>query len=373
MTGAPMRLGFDVTSAVKPHPTGTARYAVELLRACLRRLDPSDEVVLGWRLSRWRRREHAPRFDDPRVSVRPLQSPLAWATYGRLDVFHGLGVNVPRGLSARARVVTLHGIADPPTDDAERVAKVERRVAKIARMLDRANRGIVVSEFERARTAERLGVEPAKLSVVHHGIDPSDFRSDVDPAADRAAVGGALPRRPFLLYAGAITELKNVGRLLEVYARSRAKGDFDLVLLGPQRAESAAILSRVGPLGIVDRVHLAGAAAPDAVSAWMRLARALIHPSRYESFGLPILEAMACGIPVACSRAAAMPELAGSAALDFDPLSIDEMTRALDAVAADDALRAKLRARGLERARSFTWDRSAERTLAVYRACLDGR
>lgn len=365
-----MKLAFDVTSAVKPEPTGTGRYAVELLRALLRKLDPADRVTLGWRLSRWGRREHAPRFDDPRVRMRPLQSPFAWATFGRADVFHGLGVNVPRGLAARARCVTVHGVAEPVSDSAEKAEKRRRRVAKIATMIGRADRAFVVSEHERARTAEAAGCDPGKLVVVHHGVDAERFRPDADTAADRAARGALAPARPYLLYVGAITELKNVGRLLEAFACSRASRALDLVIAGPRRAESDAILARIPALGLGERVRAVGHVEPAAVPAWIRGAAAVVHPSRYESFGLPVVEAMACGTPVACSDVSALPEVTAGAALLFDPLDVDAIAAAVDRMAEDEALRADLRARGLARAAAFRWDRSADATLATYRALL---
>ncbi len=365
-----MKIAFDVTSAVKPHPTGTARYAVEILRALLRQLPADARVVLGYRLSRLGRRRFAPRFDDPRVVLRPLQSPFAFLTYGRPDLFHGLGVNVPRGLGSIPKLVTLHGVVDPAAVDADRLPKLDRRLAKIRTMLARASRGVVVSEFERRRTMERLGCDGDRLVVVHHGVDPERFRPDADPEIDRAARGAASPARPYVLCVGALTGLKNVGGLLQAYARSRARAEVDLVLAGPKRRESEAILAGIGTLGIGDRVRLPGPLAPDAVPAWMRGARALVHPSRYESFGLPVLEAMACGTPVACSRAAALPEVAGDAALLFDPLDVDAIAAALDEAVSGDARRAELRRLGLARAAGFTWERAAARTLDAYGALL---
>lgn len=362
-----MKLAYDVTSAVKPEGTGTARYAVELLRALLRRLAPEDRVVLGYRLSRWGRRAHAPRFDDPRVRMRVLQSPFAFATFGRCDVFHGLGVNVPRGLLARARFVTLHGVVDPAAVGEERQEKLARRRAKIARMLARADRAFVVSEFERGRTVEALGCAPEKLVVVPHGVDHGRFRPESDPQRDPASLGSAAPRRPFLLCVGAITGLKNAEALVEAFARSRARAECDLVLAGPLRRESEPILARIEAMALRSQVSVLGHVDPASVPAWMRAARALVHPSRYESFGLPVLEAMACGTPVACSSAAALPEVAGGAARLFDPNDPGAIARALDDIALDAALRESLRARGLARAAAFTWDRAAEATLATYR------
>src|SRR5262247_1645326 len=261
-----MKLAYDFTSAVKAEPTGIARYVVEILRAMLRRLGPDDRVVLGYRLSRWRRRGLAPRFDDPRVSVRPLQSPLAFLTYGAPDVYHGLGVNVPLGLPRSTRkLVTIHGFVTehdvaPDQRDARR-----RRLAKIATMLGRADRGIVQTRFELERTAELCGCAPDKLLFVYHGVDHARYRPDADAELDRARLGAKRPARPFFLALGALTERKNVPRLLDAWSRARARRDFDLVLAGQSRTESAPILARLSAPDLSGSVHAIGHVSMDDV------------------------------------------------------------------------------------------------------------
>jgi glycosyltransferase involved in cell wall biosynthesis len=371
-----MRLAFDFTSAVKSEPTGIARYVVEILRAMLPKLAPEDRVVLGYRLSRWKRRASAPRFDDPRVLVRPLQSPLAFLTYGRPDVFHGLGVNVPLGLPASTRrFVTIHGFIREDEVDPNKRAAYRARLRKIQTMLGRADRGFVVSAYERDRTAELCGCSPAKLKPVYHGVDHAKYRPAGDPERDRRVVADRWPReaakgvRPFFLCLGAVTARKNVPLLLEAFAKSRARRDFDLVLAGQMRGESPQILQAVPRLGLGASVHAIGHVPPDDVPSWLRSARALVHPSRYESFGLPLIEAMACGAPVASTDASAIPEICGGAAQLFQP-TVDAVAHTLDRLASEDSLCADLRARGLARAREFTWERAADETLATYREVL---
>jgi glycosyltransferase involved in cell wall biosynthesis len=135
------------------------------------------------------------------------------------------------------------------------------------------------------------------------------------------------------------------------------------------RAESPPILEGIARLGLGSCVHAIGHIAPDDVPSWLRSARALVHPSRYESFGLPLIEAMACGAPVASSNASAIPEICGGGAQLFEP-TVDAVSTTLDRLASDGALCADLRARGLARAREFTWDRAASETIATYREAL---
>lgn len=363
-----MKIAYDFTSTVKPELTGIGRYAVEILRAMLRQLAPEDRVILGYRLSRWHRRKHAPKFTDPRVSVRPLQSPFAFLTYGAPDVFHGLGVNVPLGLPAKRKFVTVHGFVSLEEVAPEKREAYRRRLAKIRTMVERAHRGFVVSEFERQRTAEFVGCPVEKLVVVHHGVDHATYRAGVPAELDERLLGKAMPRRPYLLALGAITARKNLVRLMEAYGSSPVHKEFDLVLAGQERSESAPILAAVDAYGLRDCVHVTGFVSAEALPAWIRRARALVHPSLYEAFGLPLVEAMACGTPVICSNTSAMPEVTAGAARLFDPTDTAAIRYAIESICNDDAMHAELRARGLERAAELTWDRAAARTLAAYRA-----
>lgn len=370
-----MKYAFDFTSAVKAEPTGIARYVVEILRAMLLQMDAQDRVVLGYRFSRWHRREHAPKFNDPRVSVRPLQSPFAFLTYGSPDVFHGLGVNVPKGLPRKTRkFVTIHGFIS-----SEEVAPGKRdaylgRLAKIQRMLTRADRGFVVSRYELQRTSELCQCPPEKLKAIYHGVDHTIYHANGDPAVDRAVVDarlstirGATPGRPYLMCLGAITNRKNVPLLLDAFDRSKCKQNYDLILAGQVRSESPEILKNLSRPGLAGRVHHIGHVSHVEIPAWLRTARALVHPSQYESFGLPLIEGMACGAPVACSNTSAMPEITGGASLLFTPDSAESVAGAIDTVASDDQLCATLKTKGVARAAEFTWERAALETFAAYR------
>ncbi|MBI3817123.1 MAG: glycosyltransferase family 4 protein [Planctomycetes bacterium] len=373
-----MRFAFDFTSAVKREPTGIARYVSEILRAMLKKLHADDEIVLGFRLSRWNRREFAPKFDDPRVCTRPLQSPFAFLTYGKPDIFHGLGVNVPRGLpSSTRKFVTIHGFIGEDEVAPEKREAYKRRLAKIQTMISRADRAFVVSNYERERTAELCGCPVDKLKAIYHGVDHDRYHQNGDPARDRAAVeakwresAGGAPR-PFFLCLGAITNRKNVPLLLEAFERCRARKEFDLVLAGQSRSETPAILDRMRSLKLEKHVHIIGHLASNAIPAWLRSARALVHPSRYESFGLPLIEAMACGAPVLCSDTSAMPEITGGASLLFSPSGPDAVAAAIDRAAYDDVLCVNLRKLGIARAAEFTWERAADETLSSYRAALE--
>jgi glycosyltransferase involved in cell wall biosynthesis len=372
-----MKYAFDFTSAVKSEPTGIARYVVEILRAMLETMAPEDRIVLGYRLSRWHRREHAPRFADPRVTVRPLQSPFAFLTYGAPDVFHGLGVNIPRGLPpATKKFVTIHGFIGEDEVAPERREAYRDRLKKIQTMIARADLAFVVSHYEKVRTAELSGCPVGKLRPIYHGVDHTLYRPVGDPEQDRRVVegrlgaAGARDRKPFFLCLGAVTARKNVPLLLEAFARSKARGAYRLVLAGQARSETPEILARIPALGLERDVVAIGHVSPAEVPSFLRTARALVHPSRYESFGLPLIEAMACGAPVLCSDTSAMPEITGGAARLFHPNGAENLSDAIDEAAARDDLCKELRTRGITRAAEFTWERAASETMGAYREVL---
>jgi glycosyltransferase involved in cell wall biosynthesis len=241
-------------------------------------------------------------------------------------------------------VVTLHDVQH--LDLPQLFSRGERayRSRFYQRSVRRADRLIVISEFVRERAVARLGLDPARIRVVPLGLDHEVLRP------------GGGEREPFLLYPARNWPHKNHARLFEAFALLRQeRPELRLVLTGSAFPDT--------PDGIESRGHVPWAE----VVGLMQRAAALVFPSLYEGFGLPPLEAMACGCPVACSNAAALPETAGDAARLFDPH---------DPAAIAEAVREVLAApeewsrRGLEHAAHYSWDTTARETDAVYRELL---
>jgi glycosyltransferase involved in cell wall biosynthesis len=218
---------------------------------------------------------------------------------------------------------------------------------------ERAGMLIAISEFTKGQVVSLLGVDASKVVVVPHGSRPLAFPR-------RAGE----PREKMVLHVGAIQTRKNVARLVEAF--ERLEPDWRLVLAGSfgygadrirARIESSAARERISVLGYVD---------PDELAAWYARAAIFAFPSLDEGFGMPVLEAMAGGVPVLTSNRSALPEVAGDAAILVDPEDTEALIEALRGMAADEALRQKLAARGLERARLFTWERAVRETWEVY-------
>ena len=176
-----------------------------------------------------------------------------------------------------------------------------------------------------------------------------------------------------LLYVGRSDPYKNVTGLIRIFkaARERAPMPLRLCIAGSPDPRYPEAVRLAAELGLSDAVTWTGYLSDEALTALYRRADVLVHPSRYEGFGLQVAEAMASGTPVVCSRAGSLPEVAGDAALMFDPDDIDGFADAVVRVIVDERLSAALRAKGRVRAAGFTWARAARETLAVYRAMAD--
>lgn len=182
----------------------------------------------------------------------------------------------------------------------------------------------------------------------------------------------ALRPRPYFVCVGNIKPYKNLGRLVEAFLQIRDKVPHDLVIVGQSEGlitgESPQFFERVKASG--DRIHMTGFVSHDELRSLVAHAHALVMPSLYEGFGLPPLEAMAAGVPVAVSRVGSLPEVCGEAALYFDPWNIEDMANAVMTIATDLMLCKRLVVAGLERSRLFTWESCASQTSGALRACL---
>ena len=277
------------------------------------------------------------------AAARP--APLRAHLEGAAAVHYPLTIRLPAVAAPTA--ITLHDVQhlDLPQlfSWSERAfrAVAYHRSARTARIV------IVPSAFVRGRAVARLGLDPGKLRVIHHGIDHDRFT----PAP--------LDRQPFVLYPARPWPHKNHRRLFDAFARLRGG-----------RPELRLVLTGGGDFGAVpDGVEVRGAVPGDELVRLYRTAAALVFPSLYEGFGQPPLEAMACGCPVACSRAASLPEVCGEAARLFDPEDPADIAAAVTAVLDDPE---PLVEAGLARAASFTWERAVGQYEDVYRELLAG-
>ena len=225
---------------------------------------------------------------------------------------------------------------------------------------------IAVSNAVKADVVKYTGVDPSKVYAIHNGFDPTLFRPVVEAErleAVRARYG--LPER-FILWCGQIESRKNVARLLRAFAAIKDSIPHQLVLAGEQRWSTQAELEVIRELKIGERVLFPGWIEHRDLPAVYGLADLFAFPSLYEGFGIPLIEAMACGCPIVTANTCAPPEvLAGSGYL-VDPLDVDAIAAGMARVLSDQPLRASMIAKGLERAKDFGWERCARQVLQVF-------
>ena len=233
---------------------------------------------------------------------------------------------------------------------------------------------IAVSGFTRDSVVERYGVAPEKVTVVHSGKDLRFRRIE-----DQAELAGVREKyrlqRPFLYFPAASWPHKNHAGLLRALGILIERHDFDgeLIMSGIAEKAQGEIERLIVELGLQERVRILGYLESSELPALYNMARLLVYPSFFEGFGLPLVEAMACGCPIACSNTTSLPEVAGDAAVLFDPAQPGEIAEAIWSVWSDDGLRRTLREKALLRGETFDWDRAARATLEVYRRAADPR
>lgn len=272
-------------------------------------------------------------------------------------------------------VGTVHGVKafSLPLDELASDAAERRTLAELAVEVaedwawfgERAAAVVAVSEYAAGEAIAAFGLDRGRVRVVHHGLDPEVFT----PEGERADAG-----RPYLLAVARVDPLKNVERLLAAYAGLPAETRPALVLVLPREDDEPAELAERWLADLPAGVAVIRDPLPQAeLARWYRGALALVLVSLRETFGLPIVEAMACGCPVVASGTTGCAEVAGGAALLVDPRSVEEIRAAMARVAGDPEIRGALRARGLARAADFRWRRSAAELLRVFHAALPGQ
>lgn len=364
-----VHIGIDASRAITASPTGTEQYSREIILhlAPLVGIDRLTLYANRWQPCEWR---------PPRgVGIRELPATRGW-THLRLslemlqsapDVLFVPAHSIP-AWHPRATVVTVHDLGYRRLPEAHPYRSRLYRLWSTRFSARAATRIIAVSEATRRDLVELEGVSPDSIAVIHHGVDTTLRRVD-DPARLRSARQRyGLPDRYFL-YVGTLQPRKNLQRLIQAHRALVAElPDTPALVLAGQTGWLADPMLREARIGAsADRVILPGYVQREDLAALLSGAVAFVYPSLYEGFGMPVLEAMACGTPVLTSSVSSLPEVAGDAAVLVDPYALDAIASGLRQLAEDAALCDVLRHRGYLRVRQFSWERSARETLEVLR------
>jgi glycosyltransferase involved in cell wall biosynthesis len=287
-----------------------------------------------------------------------------------IDLLHSPDFIPPLLVNSLKSVITVHDLAFLvwphflTTDSARYYGQIDQAVK-------RADHIIAVSQSTKDDLVRLLGTPAERITVVHEAANP--LYGPMDPVEARQHLQGRFPLpEHFILFVSTIEPRKNINTLLRAYHRLRTdyRQDVGLVLAGAIGWLSERVFEEVEQLNLRQHVTFLGRVATQDLLYLYNAARCLAHPAIYEGFGLTPLEAMACGTPVVVSNVSSLPEVVGDAALLVDPQSEEELAVALHRLVTDDDLHANLRLKGLARAKTFSWQRAAQETLAVYQQAL---
>lgn len=361
-----MRLGLDITALATPL-SGVGVYTANLWAQLGR--NPGDAIVP---LS------HRPAGGGKGSRVNKtvwMQFLLPWQLRRlEVDACHFTN-NVAPAWGAQPMVLTIHDMSlwlFPEYHTRKRLAAMRPILPLAAR---RAAAVVTVSQSARDDIVRALKLPAGKVHVIYEA--PADSFRPLPPGPILDTARRRLQRRyqtpdRFLLYVGTIEPRKNLTRLLEAFAHLAPAISHHLLFVGQRGWKDSQVFAAVERLDLAGRVHFLGFVPDDDLLALYNLAEALVFPSLYEGFGLPVVEAMACGIPVITSNRGALAEIAGGAAELVDPVDVGSISAGLERVLNDAARQAQLRDLGLARAAQFHWEQTAAQTRAVYQQVVAG-
>jgi glycosyltransferase involved in cell wall biosynthesis len=366
-----MRIAFDGTT-LTPGRTGVGYYTEHLLQHLAREVESTgDELVV---ISNQpvdtqvplppHVRVHAGHRFPIRIGWMQLRAARALEALAP-DVAHFTNGMVPAS-TAVSTVVTIHDMSLRLYPECHPVRRLllNRPLMHVA--IRRASAIVTVSHSTRRDLLRLHGLAPERVSVVHEAASPA-FR----PIGDRVRLDSirakyGLPDR-FILYVGTIEPRKNLARLIDAFAQARHRGlTHDLVCVGPYGWSSRDLTGRIELLGLSRHVHFTGYVPFEDLPVIYNLGELFVFPSLYEGFGLPVVEAMASGIPVLTANTSSLVEIAGDGAETVDPTNTEALGEAIYGLLTDEPRRRDLAQRGWQRSRAFSWSQTAKDMLAVY-------
>jgi glycosyltransferase involved in cell wall biosynthesis len=365
-----MRIGLDYVPAMAQQ-AGIARFTRDLTLAAVDQPSQHEFVLLGPFGSSppgWVNEHPRVRWATLPAPARAMgaiwyrfriPAPVEWFT-GPIDLFHATDYLAPPSRRAKT-VVTIHDLSflrHPEFADPDLARYLTIQVPLSVR---RASLVLADSEFTRQELITLLNLSREQVAVVYGGVGP-DFHPVQDEGQDD------LPEPPYILFVGRIEPRKNIGTLLRAYRLllEQQKDSPPLVIAGGKGWLYEPIFRLADELRLGSRVRFMGHVPDNRLPALLSRAEVFVYPSHYEGFGLPPLEAMACGTPVVASNASSLPEVLGDAALLVAPGDTGALAEAISTIQRDSSLAADLRARGIDRAARFSWAAAAKQLFEAY-------
>lgn len=285
---------------------------------------------------------------------------------GKVDIFHGPYFFIPRHIRCKS-IVTIHDLMPFRHTEFLRPEWVLSIKKKIYLSVKRADALIAVSNFTKNEIVELLNIPEERIRVIHNGIaqifKPVNDTMKIERVKSKYGVNGS-----YLLFVGNIEPKKNIERVIYAYLslRQSLNCKYPLLVVGKKTLYFQSLLEVIRRYNAEKDIIFTDVVSNDELACLYSGAQFLIFPSLYEGFGIPVIEAMACGLPVITSNVTSLPEVVGDAALQVDPLSVDDITGAMHSLLYNNELRVTLQRRGFERAKLFSWEKTARETLSVY-------
>ncbi|MEX2015014.1 MAG: glycosyltransferase family 1 protein [Candidatus Hydrogenedentales bacterium] len=371
-----MKVAFDA-GPITAHRTGIGHYAHQLATHLLAR--PEDCHLRLWSVGRLPV-DYASLDGATDVRRIPVPARVVYAAWhytrrpyletlvGDADLVHATNYFLPPTRRAR-RVLTIHDLAFAAVPEVCPIERVGPFAGDLGRFAREADAVIAVSEATKRDVIRYFEVPPENIAVVHHGKGEQFRFIERDEAQAWLRTEYGIDA-PFFLFVSTIEPRKNVATLVRAFAKAARDLPHSLVLIGGEGRGAREVFALADQLGVGARIVRPGYVDAGELPWFYSGAEAFVFPSDYEGFGMPVLEAMACGCPVICADNSSLPEVAGGAADLVQATDVDGLAAAMVKVATDAEHREALRTRGLARADEFSWARCADETLAVYRAAM---
>jgi glycosyltransferase involved in cell wall biosynthesis len=368
-----MKIGIDIRplSLFNENRVGLYQYTYNLVSHLLAIDSYNDYVLLSslrgfrgdGRISGKFVRKFSGRLSD--LLVERLSFPIEWLI-GRVEVFHGPSYYIPRCRRCAA-VVTIHDLIAfrrPDLLTHKMVLTGQKTIEASARRYDMV---ITVSNYAKEDIVDFFKIPEHRVKVIYNGVCPA-----FHPIKDKAGIEKITAKygitAPYLLFVGKVEPKKNLKTLVQASVRLRntTEHKYPLLIVGEKAWDFQSVWSVVRQLHAEDTTIFAGVVPDEDLPYLYNGAELFLFPSLFEGFGLPVIEAMACGTPVVTSNQTSIPEIAADAALLVDPLNVEALASAMADALSNPSLRAQLIVKGLERAREFSWEKTARETLALY-------
>lgn len=359
-----MKIGIDI-SPIFYQRGGVGNYTLHLIENLIKLKSDHRFFLYSNHFSN----ESFPFLSDLNVTfIQGIRTYLSYKIWREgIDVVHGPNFRLP-GRGTKGNVITIHDLALEkfPSFGKKKFGSCFSSWKTRKRALS-ADHLIAVSQNSLEDIVKIFGISREKISAIYNGVDHFFFQDQNQELFLKMKDKFGIKKDQFILFTGTVEPRKNVKTLLKAFSRNRRlRNNYSLVLAGGTGWKNEDLQQFILNEGIQNELSITGYISREELRVLYSFASCFVFPSVYEGFGIPLLEAMACGAPVVCSNSSSLPEVAGDAAIMIDPYDIDGFSVAMGKVVENEELRKNMIQKGLERVKHFSWEETARKTLQVY-------